>query len=192
MIVDDIKSVPFWHSSHHDGRARINGSQGHHCDICPKPRAAICDLQCQSERDKIKDGITVTYWRALTDATGGFARRLKPHLRARRQILKVLAIEPHHLLVYEFSGAAALPLPLGEPEGAILSRQFLSDQSGFARSLRAHSALSISARRASIIAVKDRYPRWQRPAAMRISGVGSRIASRVARIVDLVTGLVVG
>jgi hypothetical protein len=35
-----------------------------------------------------------------------------------------------------------LPLLLGEPEGAILSRQFLSDQSGFALSLRAHAALS--------------------------------------------------
>jgi hypothetical protein len=60
MIVDDIKSVPFWQTHSHDGSARINGSQTHHCDICPKPRAEICNLPCKDERDKIKDGVTVT------------------------------------------------------------------------------------------------------------------------------------
>jgi hypothetical protein len=59
MIADQIKSVPFWHSSHYDGRARVNGSPGYHCDICPKPRDEICNLPCQNERDKIKDGVTV-------------------------------------------------------------------------------------------------------------------------------------
>jgi hypothetical protein len=64
MIVDNIKSEPFWQTNHpYDGRAtiaRINGSQTHHCDICPKPRAEICNLQCRDVRDQIKDGVTVT------------------------------------------------------------------------------------------------------------------------------------
>jgi hypothetical protein len=60
MIADQIKSVPFWHSSHHDGRARVNGSPEYHCDICPKLQTEACAQPCQSERDRIKDGVTVT------------------------------------------------------------------------------------------------------------------------------------
>jgi hypothetical protein len=59
MIADEIKSEPFWHVPSYDGIPRLNGSQSHHCDVCPKPRAEICNLPCQSERDKIKDGVTV-------------------------------------------------------------------------------------------------------------------------------------
>jgi hypothetical protein len=60
MIVDNIKSEPFWYVKPYDDRARVNGSQSHHCDICQKPRDEICNLACDAERAKIKDGITVS------------------------------------------------------------------------------------------------------------------------------------
>jgi hypothetical protein len=60
MIADQIKSEPFWHVPSYNRRPRINGSQSHHCDICPKPHAEICNIQCEGERAKIKDGVTVT------------------------------------------------------------------------------------------------------------------------------------
>jgi hypothetical protein len=60
MIADQIKSEPFWHVEMHSGRARVNGSLDNHCDICPLPRHQNCTLPCSTERDKIKDGVTVT------------------------------------------------------------------------------------------------------------------------------------
>jgi hypothetical protein len=59
MIVDDIRIEPFWKPLPSAGYTRINGSQRHHCDICRLPEEDICNLSCQGERDKIKDGIVV-------------------------------------------------------------------------------------------------------------------------------------
>jgi hypothetical protein len=81
MIADQIKSTPFWHAPSRDGKPRIDGSQSHHCDICPKKHDEICSQPCAAERDKIKDGVTVTLrvllflvllfgaWPAFADAT---------------------------------------------------------------------------------------------------------------------------
>jgi hypothetical protein len=63
MIADQIKSEPFWHVPSYDGIPRINGSQSYHCDICPKSHDEVCSQPCWSERNKIKDGVTVTYAR---------------------------------------------------------------------------------------------------------------------------------
>jgi hypothetical protein len=59
MIADNIRIEPFWQTLPHQPDTRINGSQSHHCDICPLPQKDICTLPCQGERDKIKDGIVV-------------------------------------------------------------------------------------------------------------------------------------
>jgi hypothetical protein len=61
-IVDDlVTGPPFWDEPLPEARCRINGSQSHHCDICPIKDGEICSLACHDVRGRIADGIDVTF-----------------------------------------------------------------------------------------------------------------------------------